>query len=181
MKLRVNTLRPEQNGWYYTHRFKCIYFYMNENIIFWFRFHWSWSRKVQLTNDKHCLRWWLFACLAQVHNLNQWQPSSLIHICITRLQWFKMSPCPHCGDHYAHIETCHMSAAQPSGWVCTGALIHTDTAMYCVACMYLSTNLHIHCLYLWDFFPQIKETFFNITSLSCLHESWSRQVSVQNS
>ena len=59
--------------------------------IFEFRlkFHWSLFLKVQFTIFQHWFRQWLGAEQATSHYLNQWWPSSMTHICVTRPQWVK--------------------------------------------------------------------------------------------
>ena len=58
-------------------------------IEFWFKFHWNMFPYVQLTICQHWFREWLGACLAPSHYLDQWWPSSLMHICSTRERWVK--------------------------------------------------------------------------------------------
>ena len=51
------------------------------------RFHWSLFPRVQLTIFQHWFRWWLGAGQATSHYLNQWSPSLLMQICVTRPQF----------------------------------------------------------------------------------------------
>ena len=55
------------------------------------KFHWSLFPKVHLTIFQHWFRKWLGAEQATSHYLNQWWPSSMMHICFTRPQWVKSS------------------------------------------------------------------------------------------
>ena len=66
-----NTLRPRPNDRYFADDiFKCIF--LNENVEFRLKFHWSAFLRVQLTTCHHWLRWWHGDVLAPGHYLNQW-------------------------------------------------------------------------------------------------------------
>ena len=51
--------------------------------LFWFKFHWSWFLRVQLTICQHWLRLLLGTKPAMSHYLKQWRPRLLTHICIS--------------------------------------------------------------------------------------------------
>ena len=54
----VSTLRPRQNGHKFPDDiFKCIF--LNENIHFWLRIHWSLFPRIQSTVFQHWFIWWL--------------------------------------------------------------------------------------------------------------------------
>ena len=57
---------------------------------FWLRFNWILFLRVQLTISQH----WFRLGTGQVtsHYLKQWQPSLLMHICLTRPQWVNLLP-----------------------------------------------------------------------------------------
>ena len=62
--------------------------FLNEMIELLFKFHWNFLPGVQLTIRQHCFRLYrLGAKQATSHYLNQWWPSSLMHIYGTRGRW----------------------------------------------------------------------------------------------
>ena len=87
----INTLRPRQNGHHFAYDiFKRIF--LNENyLIFLFEFYLNIFPGAQLSICHHWFRWWLGADQATNHYLNQWWPSLLTHICVTRPQWRELS------------------------------------------------------------------------------------------
>ena len=56
-----------------------------KNFVDWFKFHWVLFLRVQLTIRQHWFRQWLGAEQATSHYLKQCLPSSLTHICGTRV------------------------------------------------------------------------------------------------
>ena len=78
----LDTLRTEQHGRHFAQNiFKCL-FWMK---IFesWFKCHWGLLVGALLTGNHH----WFKYCLFAGHNLNQWWPCLLTHICVTRSEW----------------------------------------------------------------------------------------------
>ena len=55
--------------------------------VCWFKFHWNPFLWRHLTISQHWFRWWLGACSAPSHYLNQYRPSSLTHKCVILPQW----------------------------------------------------------------------------------------------
>ena len=56
-------------------------------VVFWFKFHRNLFPWVQWTMSQHWFRYWFVAEQATSHYLNQWRPSTMAHICVTRPQW----------------------------------------------------------------------------------------------
>ena len=55
----------------------------------WFKIHWSLFLRFQLTIYQHWFGYWLGAEQATSHYLNQWWPSLLTDICVSRPQWLE--------------------------------------------------------------------------------------------
>ena len=53
----------------------------------WLKCHWSLFLRVQFTIGQHWFMWWLGTRSVPSHHLNQWWPSSMTHICISRPHW----------------------------------------------------------------------------------------------
>ena len=53
----------------------------------WFKIHWSLLLRFQLTINQHWFGLWLGAEQVTSHYLNQWWPSLLKRICVSRPQW----------------------------------------------------------------------------------------------
>ena len=56
---------------------------MNKTFVYWFKFQWSLFLRVPLPISESWFRKWLGAEQATSHNLEQFWPSSLMHICGT--------------------------------------------------------------------------------------------------
>ena len=69
--------------------FKCIF--LNEK--FWIQFDWNLFPRVQLTITQHWLKW-LGADEVTSHDLNQWWPRLVMHLCFNRPQWVNTLPPP---------------------------------------------------------------------------------------
>ena len=69
-------------------------------LEFRLRFHWSLFAGAQLTIFQHWFRQWLGADQGTSHYLNQWWPTLVTHICVSRPQWVKETMDP------AGPETC---------------------------------------------------------------------------
>ena len=66
--------------------FSNTFFFLVKMYEFWLRFHWSLFLRVQLTIFLHWFRLWLGAVQATSHDLNQWWPNLLTHMCVTKVQ-----------------------------------------------------------------------------------------------
>ena len=62
----------------------CIF--IMKSFVFRFEFHWSLFLRVQLTIDQHWFTWQRTGNITS-HDLNQWGPSSPMHICGTGGRW----------------------------------------------------------------------------------------------
>ena len=81
-----NTFWREQNGRHITDDIsKCIF--LKKNVCIFIQISPKFLPRVQSTICHHWIKQWLVAYSAKSHNLNQWWPSSLPHISITRPQY----------------------------------------------------------------------------------------------
>ena len=60
---------PEQNSHNFF-IFKCIF--LRNNLLIWFKYHWSFFPKVQFTMNQHLIRYWLGTEQVTSHYLYQW-------------------------------------------------------------------------------------------------------------
>ena len=78
--------------------FKCIL--LNENFIFWFKFHWRLSLGVHLTTSEHWFRQWLCAKPVTSYYLNKWWQVHWHSVRCSRPQWVNtLRPRQH-GPHF---------------------------------------------------------------------------------
>ena len=97
----VTELRLQPTGSYFTE--DVIIFFVRKFInLFWYKYHWNFILRVQLTSCHHCFKWWLGTKQAPSHYLSPGWPSSMIQICITSwgLKWVNTLRLRQNGHHF---------------------------------------------------------------------------------
>ena len=91
-------------------------------VVFWLKFHWIMFATVQFTIIQHCFRQWLGAEQATSHCLNQWWPSLVTHICVSRPQWVNVL---HQRFLIQHIQSVHLTSNTKSVYTYGSILCRT--------------------------------------------------------
>ena len=84
----LNTLRPRQNGYYFTDNiFKCII--VNENVLIWLKISLNFVPKARINNIAALVQIMAWRRPADKPLSEQMMVRSATHICVTRPQWVK--------------------------------------------------------------------------------------------
>ena len=127
-----NKLMHRQNFWHFSENiFKLIFLFENYWILIQILLNHI-SPHVQWTKIHHWFRNWLGADQAKSYYLNQWWPTLLTHICVTRHQGHNPWSTQRCAWPYESGSSCSRQLRKPVTYVDVASqifqpILQTDT------------------------------------------------------